>query len=1837
MANTAAPWEADAPVASASSAAPAAPWEADEPVAAPKTTASGAASAIATGLNKGVTDVLGLPVDTARNVMELGKAAAGTAYHEATGNDIPDWLQPASPEEQAKTVGSTGWWRQKAADAGAGGFLQPNGEDTTTNRVLSAAGEGVVPGLIGAPAEALPVAAAATAGAAMGAAGQGVGEVTDNPALQTAASVVAGAATGHAVAKATAPKTAAPAAPVPPVAPGGYSPEELHAAPMPERFGGPAQGAKPAPGAEPGPAAPAAPAAPQATAEPIQTGHRVDGNTHTVTTAAGAKLTAVADPEQGTLRVNHAEVPEDARGQGQMVAAQERLNAEAQARGLAHQSDTRVSEPEQNVYAALERRGYPVKENPNTVDPGTGEKVSKSELKPVYEVGPKAAGEAPSAAAEPGAPKAPAPELPVDLSGKAPFSMLSAEKAGNTPEQNAAATAELANQLKAFGVPHTPTLGNYKGSTENSFAVQTPTPGARSLVEGLAKVHGQESVLHVDPNGNSVLRYADGHTEPVGKWGPVEPEAAQGLDSWTRDANGQHYAATPAGVKPKAAPALKPQTEKPVSFEPPTREGAQTGPVPEAQQAEREATLRQLVPHGLKEVRESAITGDTREAGTDVQTSKLTGKTGGGQAGARMAEVIANERAALHSMAEDLVDKSGGTSGNDQIDRERRGRTMTAPIEAYEAHLEDLIKQHYAIATERAQGRPFQLGDTGNILAKEKAQFLGTTEGKQLYEGVMARAKELGLTGANDTFNPATVEQAEQFRQYLNDNWTPRTARLIGRLKGALDLDVAKVAGEDIYKDARDVRSLQGKVLEEPEGVQALRKPDDRLGINRPVDLEDIPKHVAGLGREQLAHLVDVYKMAAKVSPEMAERSAAALNELRAHYANEVLAAGSDSNAPNGAWNVKKVNAYLKQNIGGMSLVHTPEELQQYKVLNDAGNYLRMDRSYPGAVAQGLNLKARAVEGALGHAETVGALLGHIPGAVIGYGLEKMGGKFIEKSLAKSTEARIRRLEPPEAGPPGPNGGGPGETPLGQTAAGKSQSGAIGVRKAGASKSEPMVTLRHFSSQPDLKTINPEMQGTGTRGTNAERNRSTKVSAFYPEKMNAEQPEKLVTQGAPHQYTAQVPKSRLYDAVNDPDNLRKGKSFDAYEAAIKKAGYAGYHVDNPDYPLMHGQARLFESVPATKVGGPGGGPGGKPLGQSAFGKGQRGSVGWHGTPHEFEPEEGHPFGRFRAEKIGTGEGAQVYGHGVYVAENPDVARSYQKVLTMRKGVDLWTPELRAQLPELPTRAQQDRFITLNMKMRATGNLPSAEMAEWHKAKAANTAYDDAVARLQPKGALYHVDVPDEHVAKMLDWDKPVGKQPQVVAALRSLTTDKNPYLRNLAKPETVNAMTGEQLYHAISNIAAGGTGRWDYGHKGGITDRDPRTASAALHQLGIPGVKYLDAGSRGKGEGSRNFVLFDPSIAKIIGKDDYRLPGDKPLPIEEINKHLTPEEQKQTARKNVAANVVNIFHELPPTHELAAAALAGEAKRGWYRNAANAIHTVFGGDAPRFTALLAAMSPQVSVESNFHNAVQTFVNWDAAGRPTDPAKIKAIMGKSVQGDKGEASVLDAWTNNSIRALTHPDPERVPMLSGPKVNSFLQNLRDNVHEVTNDAWMSAFANLNPAKLGGSMNKSGPGKSSAYLAYNAKVRQAAAMLTHLTGEQWTPAEVQETVWSWAKTAYEHADAAGQTKSIPELVKDKDITHDLIRGTSDFHNLFAHPVHAAALRSAGYGSGLEQLHGAQGAAPVEPTASKARASAQRALAPHLMNAAQRLEGVRQQRAAERAGGKPVTQAEKDAIENW
>ena len=296
--------------------------------------------------------------------------------------------------------------------------------------------------------------------------------------------------------------------------------------------------------------------------------------------------------------------------------------------------------------------------------------------------------------------------------------------------------------------------------------------------------------------------------------------------------------------------------------------------------------------------------------------------------------------------------------------------------------------------------------------------------------------------------------------------------------------------------------------------------------------------------------------------------------------------------------------------------------------------------------------------------------------------------------------------------------------------------------------------------------------------------------------------------------------------------------------------------------------------------------------------------------------------------------------------------------------------------------------------------------------------------------------------------------------------------------------------------------------------------------------------------------------------------------IGKLLRNLTPAEQQKITDKT-AAKVIAQLKNLPSAREMAAVAYAGRAKRGWYRRSAETISAVFGPDGPRFAGLLAAMSPQCSVETNLLNTLNTWKNWVAAGRPQTRDEIVAIMGRSVQGNNLTDSVLPAWINNGVRALTSEDPGAVVM-SGPKVNSFYRNLIGDVNEVTNDAWMANFALVDQNIFAGRLNASGtdPGKGTGYLAMSARAREAAATLTKLTGETWTPAEVQETVWSWAKALYETANNAAEQRTARELIEEGALTDDLINSTPDFGSLFYNPTYAKILEDAGYGDQLSAL---------------------------------------------------------------
>ena len=222
---------------------------------------------------------------------------------------------------------------------------------------------------------------------------------------------------------------------------------------------------------------------------------------------------------------------------------------------------------------------------------------------------------------------------------------------------------------------------------------------------------------------------------------------------------------------------------------------------------------------------------------------------------------------------------------------------------------------------------------------------------------------------------------------------------------------------------------------------------------------------------------------------------------------------------------------------------------------------------------------------------------------------------------------------------------------------------------------------------------------------------------------------------------------------------------------------------------------------------------------------------YHGTPHTLPAEEGAPLGRFRSEKIGTGEGAQAYGYGLYFAESPNVARTY-----IPKGQDL----------SGFTSKETGEFIGKN-----DPRFP--EIADTMDRMVKN-GYGERFSEqfLTHGGSLYTVDLPDPMIERMLDWDKPISQNPQMQKAF-------NKFWKGLSKNERAQAVLDEfgdyDLAEQMAKNPGELRGRLAYSlmtHHFG----DQAAASDFLRQQGIPGIRYLDAGSRGTGQGTRNFVVF---------------------------------------------------------------------------------------------------------------------------------------------------------------------------------------------------------------------------------------------------------------------------------------------------------------------------------------------------------------------------------------------
>lgn len=273
---------------------------------------------------------------------------------------------------------------------------------------------------------------------------------------------------------------------------------------------------------------------------------------------------------------------------------------------------------------------------------------------------------------------------------------------------------------------------------------------------------------------------------------------------------------------------------------------------------------------------------------------------------------------------------------------------------------------------------------------------------------------------------------------------------------------------------------------------------------------------------------------------------------------------------------------------------------------------------------------------------------------------------------------------------------------------------------------------------------------------------------------------------------------------------------------------------------------------------------------------------YHGSPVNFD--------KFDMSKIGSGEGAQAYGHGLYLAEHPKVAEEYRDRLS-----DFGSPYTYEWNGE-----------TFNQES-GINPIKHALQSIYHQGKAkslkmANSVMNDAINKdpyimemggedyankllstiksankkdiKATQGQIYETSIqwPDAvreatdplGAHHLIDYDAPFNQQPESIQKLLQSTYDDvykqrsatrqrlNEKFANNNKVSPVNKemspITGQQIYKRLA------------GDLGSTTE-----ASKKLNEMGIPGIKYLDKGSR-KASGTSNYVMFGDEYPQITNR-----------------------------------------------------------------------------------------------------------------------------------------------------------------------------------------------------------------------------------------------------------------------------------------------------------------------------------------------------------------------------------
>lgn len=262
---------------------------------------------------------------------------------------------------------------------------------------------------------------------------------------------------------------------------------------------------------------------------------------------------------------------------------------------------------------------------------------------------------------------------------------------------------------------------------------------------------------------------------------------------------------------------------------------------------------------------------------------------------------------------------------------------------------------------------------------------------------------------------------------------------------------------------------------------------------------------------------------------------------------------------------------------------------------------------------------------------------------------------------------------------------------------------------------------------------------------------------------------------------------------------------------------------------------------------------------------------WHGSPYDFD--------RFDLGAIGTGEGAQVHGWGLYFAANREVSEAYKDALS-RDVVEqkhyLYLAGNKYEYPDGTTLIRADngkvssnpilsdvaklihnlgsidaavtRLEKLKQGYETRGNTGRSYQHVLDALKVLNDdkTYEKYEDQKRSTARLYQVDIPDADT--MLDEDKPLSEQPKIMQLLDAHAEKTGDW--SFSSEELDESDTGRDFYKYLKEAL-----------------HSPREASKYLNAAGINGITYNG------GRDGRCYVVFDDEAVSVINKYNQMVNG----------------------------------------------------------------------------------------------------------------------------------------------------------------------------------------------------------------------------------------------------------------------------------------------------------------------------------------------------------------------------